>query len=165
MVFFADREPAGPYRVTVGARRTPLCALVDEGVAAEWFATTLDAFLILELLPEDPEDRNTADGRPATRACAHARLAHMLGGDGETCSPDETRSLAERTVARLVERVANGVERVAGGSPGTVIFAGSGEFLGRFVVRGARVVSLAGEWGPALSEAACAYAVARMAHG
>jgi probable H4MPT-linked C1 transfer pathway protein len=159
----AERLRSGEL-VYVGARRTPLCALVDEGVAAEWFATTLDAFLVLELLPEVGEDRNTADGRPATRSCAHGRLAHMLGADGETCSATDTQSLAYLALGRLVERVWHGVKSVAGGRPGTVILSGSGEFVGRLAVgRSAEVVSLADEWGPALSEAACAYAVARLA--
>ena len=48
---------------------------------AELFATTLDAYLVLDQVPEDAEDRDTADGRPATRPCAHARLSRMLGGD------------------------------------------------------------------------------------
>ena len=47
----------------------------------EFFATTLDVNLMLNLVPEDDADRDTADGRPASRVAAHARLAHMLCGD------------------------------------------------------------------------------------
>ena len=36
-------------------------------------------------MPEDESDCSTADGRPATRTYAHARLARMLCADGETC--------------------------------------------------------------------------------
>ncbi len=62
--------------VYLGTRRTPLCALaatlrfrdVPTGLAAELFATTLDVFLTLGDIPEDQNDRDTADGRPATRA-------------------------------------------------------------------------------------------------
>ena len=62
--------------VYTGVRRTPLCALA--GGAAELFATTLDVYLLLDWIAEDAADRNTADGRPATKAAAHARLARMM---------------------------------------------------------------------------------------
>ena len=50
--------------VYTGTRRTPVCALLGPKVAAELFATTLDVYLVLGLIPEDEEDCNTADGRP-----------------------------------------------------------------------------------------------------
>ncbi len=62
--------------VYVGVRRTPICALASEvpwkgesvGLVAELFATTLDVYITLGETPEDPLDRNTADGGPASRA-------------------------------------------------------------------------------------------------
>ncbi len=86
-----ERLTAGEL-VYTGVSRTPLCAfgpsvLVDGEplpLAAELFATTLDVCLLLGHLPEDPSDSNTADGRPAIRANALARLARMLCAD-----PDE----------------------------------------------------------------------------
>src|SRR5207248_1124900 len=68
--------------VYVGVRRTPLCAVADAlpvhgrstALAAEIFATTRDVFLTLGDLSEDPDDRETADGRPATRPLARERL-------------------------------------------------------------------------------------------
>src|SRR5262249_4723112 len=80
--------------VYTGVRRTPLCAFLGSGGAAELFATTLDVYIVLGDLPEDGNDRNTADGRPATRAAAHARLARMRCADAESCSEEETRKLA-----------------------------------------------------------------------
>ena len=62
-------------------RRTPLCAVLGAGVAAEFFATTLDVNLVQGRIKEDPTDTNTADGRPASRTAAHARLARMLCAD------------------------------------------------------------------------------------
>ena len=59
-----------------GVRRTPVCAAVP-GVAAELFATMQDVYLVLGLVPDDPADTGTADGRPATAPLAHARLARM----------------------------------------------------------------------------------------
>src|SRR5579885_3449384 len=42
--------------VYTGTRRTPLRALLGGAGAAEWFATTLDAYLALGRLPEDSTD-------------------------------------------------------------------------------------------------------------
>ncbi|MFL6120051.1 helix-turn-helix domain-containing protein, partial [Actinophytocola sp.] len=73
--------------VYTGIRRTPVCALLGDLGAAEFFATTHDVYLILGMTPADPADRDTADGRPATLECAHARLARMVCGDAESVSP------------------------------------------------------------------------------
>lgn len=78
-----------------GVRRTPVCAIKPWLTAAELFATTLDVYLTLGLIPEDPCDRDTADGRPATRAHAHARLARMYCADADQVPADHIRSLAE----------------------------------------------------------------------
>jgi probable H4MPT-linked C1 transfer pathway protein len=59
-----------------GWRRTPLCAIYHEG-AAEWFATMHDVCLVLHRTPDCPDDRDTADGQPATREAALRRLARM----------------------------------------------------------------------------------------
>jgi probable H4MPT-linked C1 transfer pathway protein len=158
--------------VYAGIRRTPLCALLGSGASAEVFATTLDLFLLFGHVPEDPSDTQTADGRPATRAAAQARLARMLCADLETSTEDERTRLAQRALLRLVSWLTSAVNVVARrlpGPPQTVIVAGSGEFLVRLVLerqeafRPCRAVSLAGLLGPALSEAACAYAVAVLA--
>jgi uncharacterized hydantoinase/oxoprolinase family protein len=137
-------------------------------VAAEWFATTLDMFLVLEMIGEDVHDASTADGRPATRAAAHARLARMVGGDAETCPPGETRRLANVAMARLVKPLVFAIETVAKTLPQlptTVILAGSGEFLARILIQeqhafsAREVISLAGKLGANISDAACAYAL------
>src|SRR5262249_25088621 len=60
--------------VYAGVRRTPICALANElplrgtptGLAAEIFASTLDVYLILREIESEPDNRSTADGRPAT---------------------------------------------------------------------------------------------------
>jgi probable H4MPT-linked C1 transfer pathway protein len=160
--------------VYTGVRRTPLCALLGTGGAAELFATTLDVFLVLGRIAEDSTDTATADGRPATRAAAHARLARMLCADVETSTEDERRKLAERVLLRLVYDLTFAVKQVAGQlpcPPQTVVIAGSGEFLAELVLREqkafppCRVVSLARTLGPAVSQAACAHAVATLATG
>jgi probable H4MPT-linked C1 transfer pathway protein len=160
--------------VYTGVRRSPLCALLGTGGAAELFATTLDAFLVLGAIADDATDTETADGRPATRAAAHARLARMLCADMETSTEDQRRKLAERALLRQTQALTFAVEHVAGqlpGPPQTVVLAGSGEFLAELVLREqkrfppCRVISLARTLGPEVSQAACAYAVAILAAG
>jgi probable H4MPT-linked C1 transfer pathway protein len=156
--------------VYCGVRRTPVCALLGLSAATEFFATTLDVCLMLDLVPEDGADRDTADGRPATREAAHARLAHMLCGD-RTMDADETRLLAQRALQVQIDRLAAAVNHVASNMtrrPGVAVLAGSGEFLARRVFEAMdspprTVVSLAQAWGAAQSQCACAYALAQLA--
>jgi probable H4MPT-linked C1 transfer pathway protein len=157
--------------VYTGVRRTPLCALLGSTGAAEFFATTQDAYLLLGDLPEDAADQDTADGRPATREAAHARLARMRCADRETFGEGETLVLARRVRATQIVLLRSAVERVARtlpGPPTTVVIAGSGEFLARAVLEEMthwpiRLRSLAQDLGPAVSQAACAYALAVLA--
>ena len=153
--------------VYTGIRRTPICAVLGMEVAAEFFATMLDAYVFLGHGPENPEDCDTADGRPVTRAGAHARIARLLCADAETFSELEAMKLAQQAVSVQRQAVFRAFERVLAGRHDVdrVIVAGSGELLGRWVAErwGKPVTSLADLWGPALSEAACAYAVARLA--
>ena len=160
--------------VYTGARRTPLCALLGEEGMAEFFATTQDVYLRLSLIREEPEDRSTADGRPATLRHAHARLARMLGGDGDSISREETNALALRVSERQRVMLARAMREVSDRlpeRPRTAILAGSGEFLGRaawtdFASSNAapiEVISLAERLGPEVSTAACAYALAVLA--
>jgi (4-(4-[2-(gamma-L-glutamylamino)ethyl]phenoxymethyl)furan-2-yl)methanamine synthase len=158
--------------VYTGVRRTPLCAVLGSHVAAELFATTLDAYLVLGAIAEEPGNRDTADGRPATRAAAHARLARMLGADLETSTPDQRQKLANLLLLKQVYLVRTAMEIVAGklpAPPQTIVLAGEGEFLARVAVKesealkSSRLVSLAERLAPPISQTACAYAVAVLA--
>jgi probable H4MPT-linked C1 transfer pathway protein len=158
--------------VYTGVRRTPLCTLLGTHGAAEFFATTLDVYLVLGRTAEDATDHDTADGRPATRAAAHARLARMLCADLETTTEDERRKLAEFALFWQVYALTSAVRSVAkklSGPPQTVVVSGSGEFLAPLVLAEQEafprcpVVSLARELGPDRSRAACAFAVAVLA--
>jgi probable H4MPT-linked C1 transfer pathway protein len=158
--------------VYTGVRRTPVCAVLGAGGAAELFATTLDVSLVLGAIADNPDDCDTADGRPATAAAAHARLARMICADLETTTPAERRRLAERVLLRQVYTVRSSVEVVVKRLPGlpqTVVVAGSGEFLARPVLEEqqafppCRVVFLSETLGPEVSAAACAHALAVLA--
>jgi uncharacterized hydantoinase/oxoprolinase family protein len=161
--------------VYTGVRRTPVCAVLGlDGVTAEFFATVHDAYLLLGLCPEDPADTDTADGRPATRRYALARLARMLGGDVEITPATKVQRLAERIFARQSEAVFDALTAVAGrlpAPPRALVVAGTGEVLARAVISdwcqvfapAPAVVPLAERLGRECSAAACAYAVAVLA--
>jgi probable H4MPT-linked C1 transfer pathway protein len=157
--------------VYTGTRRTPVCTLLGLEGAAEFFASTEDVYLILGHLNEQPLDRRTADARPATVECAHSRLARMLCADRETCSA-EIQVLAEEVRDRQLEGIRQGLRKVAAHlpqPPEAVVIAGSGEFLARLALAGeppltdVPVISLADKFGTSISEAACAYALMRLA--
>lgn len=143
-----------------GARRTPLCALLGWGGAAEFFATTLDAYLTLGFVPEELADCDTADGRPATRTYARARLCRMLCADPDTIPEERVEELARFAYTEQLNRIkrCEGVvrdrlkdmptsfddrsfvqrlhdERDPPGAPKRVthVVSGSGEFLARRV--------------------------------
>ncbi len=165
--------------VYTGVQRSPVCALVSEtrwrgvkcGVAQELFATTWDAYLVLGELPEEPENTATADGRPATRAAAHDRLARMICADREVF--DERAALrmayeAQEAQLALLERGARRVLRRLEAPPQAFIVGGAGEFLARHLIArlGERcpVVSLAERLGPGPSRCAPAHALAVLAN-
>jgi probable H4MPT-linked C1 transfer pathway protein len=157
-----------------GVRRTPLCALLGAEGAAEFFATTLDVYVILSDLPENAADCDTADGRPATQPFAYARLGRMLCADLESCREADLRTLADQLAERQRGLVRTALEEVAArlpGPPQAVVVAGAGEFLARAALEGAPalaalpIFSLANRQGRIVSEAACAYALMTLALG
>jgi probable H4MPT-linked C1 transfer pathway protein len=182
----ADRLKSGELAYK-GARRTPVCAIYGWGrVAAEFFATIHDIYLVMGLVPEDPQDCRTADGRPTTRPYAHARLARMLGGDAETIvlkDVEEFAWLAEVNYCIQIACAMFDQGPVLPAPPRKFVLAGSGEFVGQRVVKRfaymvqhplrvshwpaqtlkPRLVSLSRKLGEDLSTAACAYAVAVLA--
>ena len=163
--------------VYLGVRRTPLCAVWRAQVCAELFATTQDVYVTLGLLPEEPNNCDTADNRPSTTDYSLARLARMLGGDCETLPSEMMIDFAVRIhrliLADLAEAVRLAYFDFWRDAPElrTVIVSGQGEFLAQQLI--ARVpgidrttpqfTSLANELGPAVSACAPAYAVAVLA--
>jgi len=164
--------------VYTGIERTPLAALVRallhrgvrRPVAAERFADSRDAWLLIDALPEDPADHDTADGGPATREAARVRLARTLLLDPEDFSVADAVAAAQRCTTVQVRRVAAALLRVAassGGKPDGIVLSGHGEPLGRAAVACAwpdvPTLSLGSLLGPAVSRAAPAHALALIA--
>lgn len=164
--------------VYTGVERSPVCAVVDAlpwrnrqvPVAQELFATTRDAYLVLGDLPEDQSDRQTADGRPATRAAARDRLARMICADRESFSDDDASAAAAAVARAQLSKLgiaARGVLRRLPEPPATVVLCGQGEFVARRLCErlqiASSIVSLAEQLGSSVSRAAPARALAVIA--
>lgn len=174
-----DRLMSGEL-VYSGVRRTPLCALALSvpfrqrycPVAAEWFATTLDVYLMLGKIPENARDSNTANGRPATIEAAHDRLARMLCCDRAEFSRDDAVAVAHFFANVQKRRIQAALTKVAANQPvpfAAALVSGSGGFLARELIaeaawrEGCRLIDLAEKLDPSIAEAACAAAVAHLA--
>ncbi len=164
--------------VYTGVLRSPVCAVVQSlpwratqvPVAQELFATTWDAYLLLGDLPEEPQATHTADGRPATRACARDRLARCLCADAESFTDADALQAAEAVARAQLSRLgiaAQGVIRRMQRPPAVVVVSGQGEFLARRLVErlriDARVCALSEQLGPEASRCATAHALAVLA--
>jgi (4-(4-[2-(gamma-L-glutamylamino)ethyl]phenoxymethyl)furan-2-yl)methanamine synthase len=191
LIPLADGRPASVGRtdrerlqsgelVYTGVRRTPICAIsgslifrgAECAMMAELFATTLDVYLTTGDLLEDATDIDTADGRPATIACARDRLARCIGCDSEEFTQQDAAAAAhgiaeaqQRQIRRALDFVLESHERL----PNRVFLSGVGSFLARRILQGCPtvaeipMVSLLEVFGPNVTEAACAFAVARLA--
>jgi probable H4MPT-linked C1 transfer pathway protein len=123
-----------------GVRRTPVCAVSPRygkpALAAEWFATMHDIYVLRGDIDEDVDDTGTADGRPATREFAHARLARMRCADREELPLQPTQWLARRVAEDQLNGLVDALFEVAWrlpAYPAAFVVAGSGEFLARRV--------------------------------
>ena len=172
--------------------RTAVCAILGSTVAAEYFATANDAYILLGKVAENDMECDTADGRPATREFAYSRLARMLGGDAETVSLDDAASLAEEVMGKQIRLLEYGITLAIGHLatltqfdrpklPICFVISGSGEFLASELftrdfkcqvnlsdnswemVSLDNVRSLSDQLGPTVSVCAPAYAVAVLA--
>lgn len=185
------RLAAGELLYT-GARRTPVCALVRHlplqlpdcpepqwiPIAAELFATILDAHLLTGGLPEEADSVDTADGRPATRAAALNRLAHQFCCDDSDLSADQLTAAAEWLVEQQVQLLQRAITRqldsLARQHPDEVrtiriLLSGSGSWLATRVLeelgdpRVSEILNLSEMFVSNVSVCAPAFAVARLA--
>jgi probable H4MPT-linked C1 transfer pathway protein len=163
--------------VYTGVIRSPVCAVTPQlswrgercPVAQELFATMRDVYLIVGDLPEEPDCRDTADGRPATRAFATDRLARMVCADRSLF--DEADCAASARLARGAQAslIAAAIQRVRARLPHghAWLISGAGEFLLRRIIdeldHSGRVISLAARLPSCVSQSAPAYAVALLA--
>jgi (4-(4-[2-(gamma-L-glutamylamino)ethyl]phenoxymethyl)furan-2-yl)methanamine synthase len=171
--------------VYTGVERTPIAAIVrslpwrgrKHPVASELFAQSLDVWLLLGALAENPDSPPsgslpTADGGPASRAAAQRRLARMLLADPDDVTHDEAIAMAAWCADRQSLQVARAFRRVAdscGWQPESVVLSGHGACLARRALARAGwsgdLVSLTDTLGPDVSRAAPAHSLALIAQG
>ena len=161
--------------IYTGWRRTPATSLLMAyQYATELFATTLDAYICLGLVPESPLDYNTANGKPATIVHSRARLARMLCGDTETLTKRRITYIAKAIKEKQTELINlrihqtrsrfSEADRIFGGI--TAILSGSGAQIMRTIIREKDfkvITMLESIIGHPLSVSGPAYAVATLA--
>jgi hypothetical protein len=107
-----------------GIWRTPLCAVAHsvpfrEGycsLAAELFATTLDIHLLLDHIPEQKDNFDTANHRPATKDAGSEQCALANDGDCENNEPHQRSGLTQESLnARRTSIVRVPAVRIVGG--------------------------------------------------
>ena len=133
----------------------------------------LDVYLLLGDIDEDPSDCDTANGRPATRREACGRLARMICCDQEEVSHEEAMVMARTIAACQQGSIRMAIEHVMSRRKeafGHVIFSGAGAFLAERVIdeqlpslKAVPRVRLTDLLPGEVVEAACAFAVARLA--
>lgn len=107
--------------VYTGIERSNVAGIVSEvslygtscPVMNEQFATMRDVYLWLRELEDQPECRETADGKPATREAARYRLARIVGEDGSTLADTDIDRMAEQIAAAQTQLVARALAKVA----------------------------------------------------
>lgn len=162
-----------------GIGRTPLMALVanlpyrgaDCPVAAELFATTADAYFLLDRLQGAGEGTDwTADRRELTRPLAIDRLARSICADRTTFNAQDALAAAKRVEQSQLDQLGASLRKVMSNFPGEngdFVVAGSGDWLARQLLAGRPgvrgIVSLSDRLGLQGSQGATAVAVATLA--
>jgi probable H4MPT-linked C1 transfer pathway protein len=126
--------------VYTGLERTALAAIVRRlphrdgwrPVASELFAESRDAWLTLGIIPESESANETADGAPATRAAARARLARMMLLAPEGFTDADAAVASEWIASRQATQIARAARRVAnrvGWIPEAIVVSGHADEL------------------------------------
>jgi len=165
--------------VYMGIGRTPIAAITSVlpyrkdmcPVAAEFFATTADAAVLLGYIREYPTVCDTADGRPLTKSYCRDRIARMLCADRETFDDRDAMQAAQFIWNQLAQRISSSLRQIASALPTqvkSILLCGSGESLANQAVLlsefSAPALSLSESLGADLSNVAPAYAVAVLAN-
>ena len=171
-----------------GSRRTPVCAVARQvtvedlqiPLAAELFATTLDVCLLTGEVPENTADLETADGCPATREAALARLRRACCASEHELTDSQMEHLAQELAREQQNQWSQAISQVlapradwpdsAEPSVRQALVCGSGSQIAERLAREhpllnrSPLLRLDRAAGPAVATAACAHAVAVLAH-
>jgi len=164
--------------VYTGVGRTPICAVTRRlpwggtscPIAAELFATTADAYVVLGDVPEQPAATWTADGRPLTVEFARQRLARMICADAATFTLSDAWQAAEAVRREQLTHLREAITQVLTRQPvrpECAVTSGAGEFLARELLArlspAFHAISLTRKLGQCVSICAPAHALAVLA--
>ncbi len=160
--------------VYVGVDRTPICSVIsslvldgnDIPIAREFFATVGDAMLVSGLRDEDPNDKNTADGRSMTFTNAARRICRMVCEDYSDVGARDAKLLSHQILEQVEHIISEAIE-YRSYDPAEIIVTGSGcdfvRTLFSTLFPRAYIKPLALMVGNEINEVAPAYAVAVLA--
>ncbi len=144
-------------------------------VAAEYFTSMADIYLLSGQITSDQYTCSTADGRAKTIPAARDRLVRLVCSDSETMSAEEINTLAcylrEKQLQQIIDSLFQVLTGLKDGFSLPLIVLGTGGFLVKEVARrlGMPVIEAEQKWGdratacfPAL---AAAYLLARNRFG
>lgn len=127
--------------VYTGVARTPLIAMAEAApfrgewvrLMAEHFATAADVYRLMEQLPAEADQTETADRRGKSAEESAARLARMLGLDSHVAPLKEWRRVAEwfseQQLSRIYAALCRALSRGLLGPEAPLVGAGAGSFL------------------------------------
>ena len=122
-------------------------------VAAEYFTSMADVYLLCGQLTPDQYTCPTADGRNKSIPAARYRLARLVCSDGETAGVEEIDTLARYLKEKQLQQIVDSLFQVLSGlkhaSSLPMIALGTGEFLVREAARrlGMPVIDTKDKWG------------------
>jgi len=127
-----------------GALRTPLIAIASQApfqgmtipLAAEFFATTGDCWVLLDQLDPNTIQDSSADGQPWDKQYCASRIARLLGTDREAFSMPAWLELAEWFTQQQTSHLKQACNHVINGHPNlpkSAPLIGAG--IGRFMVK------------------------------
>jgi hypothetical protein len=122
-------------------------------VAAEYFTSMADIYLLSGQLSPDQYTCPTADGRPKTIPAARDRLARLVCSDSETMSAEEIDTLAcylrEKQLQQITDSLLQVLSGLKNGFSLPLIVLGTGKFLVKEVARrlGMPVIEAEQKWG------------------
>lgn len=165
--------------VYMGVGRTPLAMAVNSmtyrrdeyPTAAELFATTSDAYIILDNISEDETDFSTADGRARTKGFSTARLARSICVDPAQFNNEDAQTAAIGIRNTQLDRLKASIQKVCERleePPQTCVVSGSGEFLAQLAIQKTfpecNIASMTKLFGKTASDCAPAFALANLAN-
>ncbi len=131
--------------IYAGIGRTPICSLIQSvdvggqkiGLARELFATIHDALIYSGLVPEDSNDKNSADGRSNSLRHVKHRLARMVCSDVAEIDSSLIGQIANGGIEAyrqlLTEAIDHALQR-SGNSIASVLLVGSGSIFAERVL-------------------------------